>query len=72
MGTIHETVGRVPALAALKKADNDLTRERCESAATSVNEGNGFQIPGVFALCCAAEQVICLSCTQSGSVPLNT
>ncbi len=39
---------------------------------TSVNDGSGFQMPGVWGPCCTGAHVIAASFSQSGSVPLNT
>ena len=39
------------------------------SCDTSVNDGSGFQIPGVWTLSGTCEQVTFWSCSQSGSEP---
>src|SRR5437763_7604966 len=72
LGSIQETAGSVPFLAAAKKFDRDWMLPSSPSWATSLNDGSGFQIPGVFGPCCTGAQVIELSDSQSGSVPWNT
>ena len=39
---------------------------------TVVKNGSGFQMPGVFAPCLTASQIIAESSSQSGSVPVYT
>jgi hypothetical protein len=69
---IHETAGRVPFLAAVKKFESVWIFPSWLSWVTSVNEGSGFHIPGVFGPCCTGAHVIEASFSQSGSVPWNT
>src|SRR3954451_17397926 len=49
-GTIQETFGSLPRRAALKTFVTEVTFLSWPPARTVVNHGNGFQIPGVFAL----------------------
>src|SRR5919202_4506013 len=71
VGLIHDTAGSVPVRAALKYRDSETTSPICRSSCTVVNQGSGFQMPGVFAPCFTDSQIIASS-SQSGSVPEKT
>src|ERR671933_1488018 len=70
-GLTHDTAGSVPVRAASKYCDSETTFPTWPSACTVVNEGSGFQIPGVFAPCRTDSQIMSSS-SQSGSVPEKT
>ena len=72
LGTIHDSAGSLPAFAAEKNRFRDCTLDRWPSWATSVNDGSGFQIPGVVDDWCIALQVMFALISQSGSVPVKT
>ena len=71
-GTTQLTAGRVPAWTSAKKLSSVWTFPTSLSWRTVVNEGSGFQIPGVPADCGSGGQVIAPSSSQSGSVPSAT
>ena len=71
-GTTQESAGSLPAFAAEKNSFRDCTLDRWPSWATSVNDGSGFQIPGVVDDWCTALQVMFALISQSGSVPVKT
>src|SRR5690349_6465819 len=73
-GTTQETVGNVPLRAAAVNLVMSWTLPSSWSSWTSVNQGSGFQMPGVVALCgcrVAFVQTIASS-EQSGWRPLLT
>src|SRR5205823_5246410 len=72
LGTIHETAGSAPALAAAKKLLIDWMFRSCLSRRTVSKYGSGFQIPGVRDPCCTGAQESAASFSQSGSVPIDT
>src|SRR5437660_1298962 len=71
VGSIHETAGNLPSLAALKKLEIVVTFCSSPSCCTVSKYGSGFQMPGVFAPCLTDSQTIASS-SQSGSVPVKT
>ena len=68
---IQETAGSVPCFAAVKKSLIGVTLPTWLSSRTVSNQGNGFQIPGVFAVSLCDPHVMPLL-RQSGSEPLKT
>src|SRR5436190_15989189 len=70
-GVTHETAGSVPSRAAVKNLEIEVTFRTWWSRRTVSNHGSGFQIPGVAACRCFAEQNIAPS-SQSGSPPAKT
>ena len=58
-------------VAALTNADTSLMLPSWLSMFTVSKSGSGFQIPGVFGLCCGAAHVIS-PLAQSGCVPFFT
>jgi hypothetical protein len=64
--------GSVPCSAAAKKRRIGYDVPELAVRSHGVEPGNGFQMPGVVALCGHEPQEIALSLRQSGSSPLKT
>ena len=71
-GVIHDTAGRSPSLAAVKKLGNGSMSPSWSSCWTSVKYGSGFQMPGVLAVWTTGAHDIAALSSQSGWLPAST
>jgi len=71
LGTTQLTAGSLPAATASLKPVSGWMFPSSPSWRTVSNHGNGFQMPGVPALCCCSVQTS-FPFQQSGSVPSAT